>query len=199
MVPDAVRISGPERTIDLGRYQRKNKASSKLVEQRLLRILMSASEHPSPTPAEEARSILDLMDGDGPKSVDLLERQLFALNNRAQILVSLSGVVITVTGFSGRLIAATDRVAQLLLVSGLAMVVVAAIFVWARVLRVRWISRDLIPNDLEGSLIRMLNRRNAKTRSYTVGGMILFLGLALYCASIALMLLNPGPVDVPIR
>jgi len=45
--------------------------------------------------------------GDALRSYEIVERQLGVLVLRAQVMLSLSGIVITVTGFSGRAIAET--------------------------------------------------------------------------------------------
>lgn len=149
-------------------------------------------------PDEEARRILSLHNGNTASALSMVENQLNVLYTRAQVLLSLSGVVISVTGFSGRLIAATDRLAQGLLISGLALVLLSAVRVFSRVMRIRWVTRDLTDDPL-ATLISAISRRNQKTASYRQGGFLLCVGLALYFGSIAIMLLNPGPVNLPVR
>jgi len=93
-------------------------------------------------------------------------------------------VVVTVTGFSGRQIAASGACERGLLVGGLAGVLTSAIWVFTRVAGIKWVTGEL-GDRLEDSLETMLRRRNAKTRAYQVGGRILIAGLTLYCAAIA--------------
>ena len=153
----------------------------------------------NPTPSEEAAAIIAYASNHDADALEFVERQLFMIYTRAQVLVSLAGVVITVTGFSGRLIAATHPAGQMSLVAGLGLVLLGAFWVYARVMRVTWITRQLACGDLETSLASMILLRNEKTRAYSWGGYVLFTGLLLYGLSISIMLMDPGPVNVPIR
>lgn len=148
---------------------------------------------------EEASRILALVRGDGARALEFLERQLNTLHARAQVLMSLAGVVVTVTGFSGRLIAGTNLAAQIFLIAGLVCVLVSAAVVFARVMSVRWVTSALAEPEIVVALAQVIARRDRKTRSYTFGGCVLVLGIALYCVAIAIMLLNPEPLGVPVR
>ena len=149
-------------------------------------------------PQIEAQRILALVRQDELEAVKLMERQLFMIFNRAQVLASVAGAVITVTGFSGRLIAGTSRWGQWFLVTGLALVVFSAVYVFLKVMRVTWISTQL-EEDFQTSLVALIRLRNRKTRAYTIGGLILVLGLLLYGLSVSIMLLNPEPMNLPVR
>ena len=146
----------------------------------------------------EARAILDGKGGDRLAALAVVQGQLDTLHNRAQVLVSLAGVVVTVTGFSGRLIAGSSDFAQDFLVAGLGVVLASAIWVFVRVMRVRWLTA-LLARDPENALREALANRERKTRAYAVGGLILFTGLALYCVAVAAMLLNPETIQGPVR
>ena len=93
----------------------------------------------------EAKTLLELNNHNLMAALEVAQRQLDTIYARAQVLMSLAGIVVTVTGFSGR------------------------------------------------------RRRDRKPRAYATGGILLFFGLALYCASIALMLLDPGGFGGPVR
>lgn len=139
------------------------------------------------TPTQEAQRILALCSNDTARALELLERQLNTLHTRAQVLLSLAGVVITVTGFSGRIIASTSTVAQVLVVAGLAVVVCSAIWVYLGVMGLRWITADF-DGEAGEALGRVVARRDRKTRRYRIGGIVLSAGLVLYGAAVALML-----------
>ena len=124
------------------------------------------------------------------KALEIIERQLFVLYSRAQLLVSLAGVVITVTGFSGRRIAGTSTPAQLCIICGLATVLGSVIWVYMRVMRITWSTTELCEDPVE-CLVILIERRNNKTRAFILGGYVFFIGLALYCLSVSLMLLSP--------
>ena len=128
----------------------------------------------------------------------MLERQFAVLHNRAQVLLGLCGIIISTTGFSGRLIAGTNRPAQVLIIIGVALVLLsAAVVVWG-VQHLRWLTQQ------DGQLIRdwlltVLAYRDRKTRSYRAGIVLLLLGLTAYVGAISIMLLNPVPLNVATR
>src|SRR5437868_7650569 len=68
---------------------------------------------------EETSHLREFFRDDGPAIMAELRSQLTILANRTQTLLSLAGITITVTGFSGVSIARTSKVAAVLLVSGL--------------------------------------------------------------------------------
>jgi hypothetical protein len=138
---------------------------------------------------EEANKILSLTNQDLLKALELLEKQLNTLHARAQVLMSLAGIVVTVTGFSGRLIAATSLISQILVISGLVTVLISAVWVFSRVMGIKWVTIGLTENSAE-SLEKIIERRNRKTRAYSRGGVILCVGLVLYSIAFAMMLLN---------
>ena len=65
------------------------------------------------TPEEEADHLLGLYDSDAGRIMDVLHGQLTNLAGRAQTLLQLAGLTITVTGFSGASIARSGRVAAM--------------------------------------------------------------------------------------
>lgn len=148
--------------------------------------------------AEEAREILGMVGGDLSRAVGILQRQLDVLHSRAQVLTTLAGLVVTVTGFSGRLIAATNLPAQVLVISGLGLVLTSAFYIVQTVMKLQWVT-SVISADKEATVETLLLRRNRRTRNLSRGGAILFFGLLLYFLAIALMLTNPTPLTVPVR
>jgi hypothetical protein len=146
----------------------------------------------------EASRILAMCGNDLQAAMGVVERQFSTLHNRAQVLFSFCGIVITVTGFSGRLIAGTSDLAQSFIVAGLAVVVACAFYMFHSVMTLRWATQRLASNN-EETMVRVIDRRNLKTTAYRRGGYVLFVGIILYGAAIAMMLLNPVPLDVPVR
>jgi phage terminase large subunit GpA-like protein len=65
-------------------------------------------------------------------------------------------------------------------------------------MHVRWVT-VFLDEDPDNALEETLRRRNRKTKAYKTGGVILCLGLVLYCISIALMLLDPVVIEGPVR
>jgi hypothetical protein len=150
------------------------------------------------TSKTEAARILAMCDDNLLAAMSVLERQFNTLHNRAQVLFSFCGIVITVTGFSGRLIAGTSSLAQAFIVAGLAVVVACAFYMFHSVMTLRWATQRLAHNN-EETMLRVIRRRNMKTTAYRRGGYILFVGIILYGLAIAMMLLNPVPLDLPAR
>ena len=152
------------------------------------------------TPAiqAEAKTILELCQGDLMAALKVAESQLNIVYTRAQVLMSLAGMVVTVTGFSGRLIAGSSSAAQLFIVAGLLVSLSSAAWVFRRVMRVQWVT-SLASQNREHALEQALYRRNRKTSAYTLGGTLLFIGLVLYAIAIALMLTNPVVISGPVR
>lgn len=138
---------------------------------------------------QEVENILALTGNNYMQAMDILERQLNVLHTRAQVLMSLAGIVLTITGFSGRLIAGTSLIAQIMIVAGLATVLSSAVWVFLQVMRVKWLTGEVILNQ-QTSLEAVVQRRTRKTRAYSIGGIILCIGLFLYCAAFAMMLLS---------
>ncbi|WP_437929445.1 hypothetical protein WMF37_09295 [Sorangium sp. So ce291] len=143
------------------------------------------------TREEEADRFIELV---GPGSWEvmhgILERQFAVLHNRAQVLIGLSGIVITTTGFSGRLIAGTSRAAQGLIIAGVATVLLSATLIVWGVQHIRWLTQQP-GGDVRGWLLVALAYRDRKTTIYRVAIAFLLVGLSFYVIAIALMLLDP--------
>jgi len=148
--------------------------------------------------ADEATRILAEYDGKLPAIMAMLERQFGVLHNRSQVLLTLCGIVISTTGFSGRIIAGTNRAAQVFVVAGVGLILLAAAVVCFGVLHLRWLT--LQPGDSTAAwLDASLRYRDVKTNAYRIGVIVMLVGLTCYCASIAIMLLNPHEGGLPPR
>ncbi len=151
---------------------------------------------PTETEEREIGAILENFESCGIQAVySLIDGQLAALHARAQGLTQLSGVVITVTGFSGRIIADTNVTAQVFIIVGICLVLAAAAICLFYVMPVRWVSSYL---DLPKKkwLLVAIRRRNKKTRAFFAASMILIFGLLFYIASISIMLANPEATEL---
>lgn len=139
----------------------------------------------------EADRILREYESRGFETImSMLERQFLVLHNRAQVLLALCGIIISTTGFSGRIIAGTSRLAQVLIVGGVGLTLLSAMIVAWGVLHLRWLTMQP-GQSLRDWLLASLRYRDVKTRAYRVGLIVALVGITLYCGSIALMLLDP--------
>jgi hypothetical protein len=149
------------------------------------------------TREQEAERLLDVFGRDRFEPVLLqLQRQFDVLHGRAQVLLTLCGIVITVTGFSGRIIAQTGSEARTCVVAGLALVLLAGAIVIIGVLPLRWLTMHCgaVPRPW---LDRMLELRDRKTRVYRLAIFTLLAGLILYVAALSMMLLSQQIARLP--
>jgi hypothetical protein len=136
---------------------------------------------------DEVKRIMTLTRGDPVKAYELVQQQLSVLVLRTQVMLSLSGIVITVTGFSGRTIAQTSELARNLVATGIMVVLGAAGVAIGGVLRLKWLTQEMT-DDTEQTLNRMLDMRDQKARYLNASLLIFMVGFACYCIAIALML-----------
>ncbi len=151
----------------------------------------------TPGEAREIDSIVAHFGGgeDRERIHALLNGQLSLVYGRATSLVQIASVVITVTGFSGRIIADTSRVAQVLVIGGVSTVSLAAASALFFVLPVRWITLSMhLP--LRDWILTVIRRRDAKVRAIQFATGLLIIGMVLYIAAIALMLADPGAAEL---
>ena len=141
-----------------------------------------------PPAREEATSILALTSDDPLKAYELVERQLNVLVLRTQVMLSLSGIVITVTGFSGRAIADTSRLAQLSIAAGILIVLASAVVAIGGVLRLQWLTQRL-DRDPTAMLVHAIELRDRKARFLGRALTLFAVGFSLYCFAIAQLLL----------
>jgi hypothetical protein len=145
------------------------------------------------TPREEAERVLQLCRNDTLKAYEMVERQLMVLMLRTQVLLSLSGIVITVTGFSGRAVAQTSALARYSISSGIFVVLAAAAAAIWGVVRLSWLTQT-IQDDPVAMLMRGIGIRDAKARFLAVALVLFIIGFSLYCFAIAQLLLAARPV-----
>lgn len=144
------------------------------------------------TRSEEIDRILKLTGADTERAFGLVERQLSVLVLRTQVMLSLSGIVITVTGFSGKAIAQTNELARTLVSAGILIVLAAAATAIGGVLRLKWLTQEL-GEDLRQTLDRMLRVRDEKSKFLSAALVLFIVGFSCYCVAIAQMLIHVRP------
>jgi hypothetical protein len=140
-----------------------------------------------PTAAEEARRLIAFT-GSAREAFQVLEKQMGVLVLRTQVMLSLSGIVITVTGFSGRAVAETSRLARISSALGLVVVLAAAVVALGGVLRLRWITQLLGDDDPDAMIVRAIEVRDQKARMLGASLKLFIVGFALYCFAVAQLL-----------
>ena len=142
---------------------------------------------------EEARRLLAFA-GDPLKAFDLVEKQMSVLVLRTQVMLSLSGIVITVTGFSGRAVAETGRLAQASIAAGLVIVLAAAAVAIGGVLRLGWLTQLIGDDPPEAMLARAIRLREHKASMLSLSLRLFVIGFALYVFAVAQLI-----VATPLR
>lgn len=138
--------------------------------------------------AQEARRILELCKGDNLRAFEMVQGQLGVLVLRTQVMLSLSGIVITVTGFSGKAVAETSALARVSIVLGLFIVLVAAAVAVGGVLRLKWLTQTLT-DDPVSTLVAGISMRNKKAKFLAIALTLFIVGFALYCLAVAQLLM----------
>jgi hypothetical protein len=146
-----------------------------------------SSRAPSDRAHDEASRIMALCKSDGLRAFELVQQQLSVLVLRSQVLLSLSGIVITVTGFSGRAIAETSELARLSIVAGIAVVLAGGAVIVAGVLRVSWATEKIVDDPVE-TVAGAIRVRDRKSRFLAAGAILFTTGFALYVLAIAQLL-----------
>lgn len=147
---------------------------------------------------QETDRILEQYGENVPEIMQMLERQFAVLHNRAQVLLTLCGIVISTTGFSGRLVAGTNQIAQTCIIVGVGLILLAAIVCSWGVLHLRWLTMQK-GETARAWLETSLRYRNVKTTSYRVAVIIMLFGLTTYCVALAIMLVYPHENELSAR
>ncbi len=148
---------------------------------------------------EEAVQLNRFFADDKKGALALVERQLNAIHMRAQVVIGFAAVAVTTTGFSGRLIAGTNTLAQVCIIMGLVVILASCLSIFLRVLAVEWVISRCLHDSFEKTLLRVLTSRTKKPQAYRLGSAGVFIGLTVYAVAIAIMLLNPESLTVPNR
>ena len=141
--------------------------------------------------ADEARHLARVFDGRPDALVNYLSNQLGVLKSQSQMLMGLSGLVVTVTGFSGHNMVRGGLPSTIAMIVGV-VGVMAAILVTLQVsARLRWVSRDL-DDDLEKTALTVIRSRDEQSTALGRAGVLVSLGLCAYLLSVVLAALALG-------
>lgn len=151
---------------------------------------MTDFQHRRLTAEEEATHILNIYGGPERLSecIELLRNQFNVIQARSQLLLTLSTLALTITGFSGPKIAQSGAFARITMAIGIALVLVALVLLLQGGLRIRWVSQFTGP-DSNAMLASIIRHRDGKARIYVTVLTLLVIGLANYVASVIYFLL----------
>lgn len=144
-----------------------------------------APEKPVVEHHEEARHLL-AVGGSLKAAHDMLMSQFNVLQTRAQLLLTVATLALTITGFSGPRIAAAGAFQRYSMAAGLVFVLASMLLILGGSLRIRWVTQFRRPegSDETALLAQILCYRDRKTRLFFVELCLLLTGLALYIAAV---------------
>ncbi len=117
------------------------------------------------------------------KVFDVLVKQFDVLQSRAQLLLGLVTISLTITGFSGPKIAASSTFSKVSISYGLVFILVSAVLMLMGPLQLRWGSHRC-KDTIQDSLIHLIVRRNERTTKYHLASVLLIVGLTGYVGSV---------------
>lgn len=141
--------------------------------------------------SEEAARLVQVFAGKPDALVGFLSGQLGVVKTQAQMLLGLSGLVVTVTGFSGHNMVRGGLASTAAMIVGIGLVLVAVAITLRAAARLRWVSQDL-REDLVLTATMVLRRRDQQTRALERAGVLVALGLGAYLLSVVLAALAIG-------
>jgi len=140
------------------------------------------------TPVEELAWLAELDDDPvARRRLDELRAAFDTLHLRAQALLGLIAICLTITGFSGPRIAASGAGPAAALVGGLIGVVGASVVLLTGPLQLSWVSSEHSPaasGAVEDTLVRLLQRRDRRTQRLRLAQALLVAGLSSYIAGV---------------
>ncbi|MCP4201658.1 MAG: hypothetical protein GY769_06965 [bacterium] len=136
------------------------------------------------TPEQELTYLLEIHGKENYSKVfDVLVKQFDVLQSRAQLLLGLVTITLTITGFSGPKIAASSTFSKVSIAYGLAFILVSAVLMLMGPLQLRWGTRRC-KDTIRDSLVHLIIRRNERTRKYHLASVFLIAGLTGYVGSV---------------
>lgn len=131
-------------------------------------------------PREELEYLREIYGRDShEKILQVLIESYNTLQGRAQTLLSLVTIILTISGFSGPAIAASSASARMCVGVGLSLVLLSAIVTLWGPLKLQWATQQRA-DTLDASLTELIERRNSRTAKYQTAFVLLVAGMAGY-------------------
>jgi hypothetical protein len=135
------------------------------------------------SPTQEAEHLLRLFKDSLVDCIGFVQNQFNVIQARSQFLLSLGTLTLTITGFSGPKIAATNLFARLSIAGGIFMVLCSMLMLLLATNRIKWVSQ-VDEGQPKETLRVIIGYRNKKTSYYQIELMLLVIGLSMYVASV---------------
>lgn len=111
------------------------------------------------------------------------------LQTRAQMLLGLATICLTITGFSGPRMAQSNSYSRFFIGFGLTFVLFSVMALVAGPLRLRWMT-SLRAESVDQTLLEHLKQRNLRTVFYRTAMVLLLIGLTGYLLSLIFYLMT---------
>lgn len=139
------------------------------------------------TPEEEVEFLREIHGNDMSRLLAAVKETFTLLQTRAQMLLGLATICLTITGFSGPRMAQSNAYSRFFIGFGLSFVLASVVAIVVGPLRLRWITKWRA-GSLDETLLENLKRRDFKTRCYRVATALLVVGLTGYVFSLVFYL-----------
>lgn len=110
------------------------------------------------------------------------------LYTRSQLFFGLITITLTITGFSGPSIAASNPFSRIFLAVGISLVLLSAITFAMGPLKIEWISQ-IADDSIQEVFQKALRRKSRRTRFYKISVVLLTIGLLCYVGSLVAFLI----------
>lgn len=142
------------------------------------------------TTEEELAFMKEIHGADDYAKLFAVVKDAFALiQTRAQMLLGLATICLTITGFSGPRMAQSNAYSRFFIAFGLSFVLASVIAIVVSPLRLRWITAWR-GDSLDETLLENLKRRDSKTLFYRIATALLMIGLTGYVLSLIFYLIT---------
>ena len=136
------------------------------------------------SPEEELAFMKEIHGTDDYARLFAAVKDSFALiQTRAQMLLGLATICLTITGFSGPRMAAANAFSRFFIGFGLSFVLLSVIAIVTGPLRLRWLTAWRA-DSLDETLLENLKRRDSKTTFYRIATTLLIIGLTGFVLSL---------------
>jgi len=125
--------------------------------------------------------------------VSLLAGQLGVLKQQAQVILTLCGLVITVTGFSGGNVIKAGSTSSGFLVAGIVCILSSLPIAVATLGQIRWVTQDL-EDDTTQFIKTVIRRRDVHRFRLMIAIALLVVGLACYMTAVSIAATVNGQV-----
>ncbi len=106
-----------------------------------------------------------------------------AIQSRQQTLLTLATLTLTITGFSGPSMAASNVVSKYSMIFGISIVLFSMVMILVNILKFNWFTQ-IKEKDFEATLAKLIKYRNARNDEFKKELVLLTIGLSCYVIAV---------------